>query len=180
MGTRIFIMLLFVVSIISCKSGKTPTAEELEKLNTIAEMDTLTIEFDSAYPLSASIINNSSVLLPQDSRGGTINLIGNYNHFKILGDSLSISLPYFGERQMGGGYNLDDAGIKFEGKPLVTKHSYNSKKHKQEYYFEVKKGSETFQMNLSIFSNLNTDLRVTSTHRTAISYRGNVLLNKKE
>ena len=175
MHIKIFTLLTLIILLFSCKSVKNSmTSQELESLKAITKKDTITIESNWAYPQNPSLIYNTG-LLPIGSGGGNINLIGNANHFKIIKDSLSISLPYFGERQMGAGYNTDKAGINFNGKPMTFKSTFNSKKNIHEYFFELKNRTENFQINLIIHSNLNTDIRINTNQRTSISYRGKIL-----
>ncbi|TXG39723.1 DUF4251 domain-containing protein [Seonamhaeicola maritimus] len=179
MRTQILTILVLALIFVNCGSGKQVVkAEALEKLNAIVKMDNITIESDQANPQNALLMANTG-LLPVGSTGGSINLIGNPNHLKIMGNSLSIDLPFYGEMRMGGGYNTDNAGINFEGIPDVFEHSFNSKKSTQNYYFEVKNENEAFQINLSIYPSLRTEIRVNSSHRTFISYRGQVI-EKKE
>jgi len=175
MYTKIFIPILLVALCLNCKSVKRHTSlVELERLKAIHLKDTITIESNWAYPQNPNIIYNAG-FMPPGSGVGNINLIGNHNYFKIIKDSLSIRLPYFGVRQMGGGYNTDNAGINFDGIPSNFKSSFNSKKNIYQYNFDVRNKTESFQIFLVIFPNLSTDIRVNTNQRTSISYQGNVL-----
>src|SRR5690606_17017194 len=58
-------------------------------------------------------LSASGILGPGNS-GQRIDLSGNGNYLEIKGDSVRAFLPFFGERQMGGGYNSDGAGIQFD------------------------------------------------------------------
>lgn len=175
MISRIVIVIILSIVFMNCGPGKrVATAEELEKVHAVVKMDTLKIRSQWANPLNANDIINIG-LLPPDSAAGNINLIGNPNYFKIIGDSLSIFLPYYGRRQLGGTYNPSEVGIAFEGKPKVFKQEFNEKRNRYEYYFEVNTNKENLQINLSIFPNLRTDIKISSSHRTFISYSGAVV-----
>lgn len=175
MNIKFLISLIIISIFFSCKSSNSNISHDaLERLNAIRKTDTLVIESNWAYPQNSSIIYNTG-LLPIGSGGGHVNLIGNHNYFKIIKDSLAIRLPYFGVRQMGSGYNTDNVGVNFNGKPLSFKNTFNVKKNVQEYYFEIKNNAEYLQINLTVYSNLNTDININSNQRTSISYRGKIL-----
>src|SRR5690606_39971153 len=58
-------------------------------------------------------LSSSGILGPGNS-GQRIDLSGNGNFLEVKGDSVKANLPFFGERQMGGGYNSEGAGIQFD------------------------------------------------------------------
>jgi hypothetical protein len=106
------------------------------------------------------------------SNAGRIDLIGNSNYLKVIGDSVSVSLPYFGERQMGGGYNSSGQGIEFNGIPQKYDTNWNAKKERYEIEMTLKQKTETFQFNIIVFPSLTTEINVSSTHRFSIRYSG--------
>ncbi|WP_406683736.1 DUF4251 domain-containing protein [Seonamhaeicola sp. MEBiC1930] len=175
MKTKILTMLMILILIMSCGSGKGVDKKiDLTKINSIIESGIVFIDSDFASPQNAAQIANLN-LLPVGNNSGNISLIGNHNYFNIIGDSLSIKLPYYGEHQIGGGYNPDGVGINFDGKAEVFRHTFNTKKNKHEFYIEVKNSTETFQIRVDIRPNLKTEIGVNSNQRTFISYRGNVI-----
>lgn len=175
MKMKYLIVLGLVIAFVSCgtqNAAKTKVNEE--KMRSFATVDSIKIESNWARPLNATEIQNTG-LLPIGSSAANISLIGNTNYFKIIGDSLSVYLPYYGRRQMVGPNNPDDVGIVFEGIPSEFTQSYNQRKNRYEYYFEFNNGTENFQTRVNIYSNLRTDIQVNSTYRTFISYGGLVI-----
>ncbi len=118
-------------------------------------------------------IANAGLLIP-GSTANSIDLIGNPNYVKILGDSVSVYLPYFGERQMGGGYSNNDVGIKYDGKPETYSASYDEKQNRYLIKMEFRQRTETFQCYITLFPSLRTDININSTHRFSIRYAGTV------
>ncbi|TYA71932.1 DUF4251 domain-containing protein [Seonamhaeicola marinus] len=175
MKIKVVIVLVLGLTFLNCKTGaRVINPEDLEEVNAVVKMDTITIESNFANPQNATLIANTG-LLPLGNNSGNISLMGNTNYFKIIGKTLSADLPYYGERQMGGGYNTENVGIAFNGDPSVFEHSFNSKKGTHDYYFEISKDSEAFQIRLNIFPSLKTTISITSNQRTFISYTGKVL-----
>ncbi|TWO33001.1 DUF4251 domain-containing protein [Seonamhaeicola sediminis] len=176
MMLRIVWIFMFSIIIIGCSSRKqlTATADKMEKIHAIVKMDTINIISNWANPLNSNMIANTG-LLPVGSTAGNISLIGNANYFKIIGDSVSIYLPYYGEWRFAPPYGARETGISFDGKPKEYKQTFNKKKNKYEYYFELKNNAEIFQINLTLFPNLNTDIHVNSNLRAYIGYRGEVI-----
>jgi hypothetical protein len=174
MKAKIVLIMAIAIIAISCRSTKNVVKPEvLTKINTLIENDTINIESEWAYPINAALINRIG-LLPAGSGAGNINLVGTPNSFKKIADSLYIDLPYFGERQMGGGYN-DSPGIKFEGKPDKIVHSFDNEKGVHQYNIDARNKTESFQFQVNIYPNLKAEIRVNSTHRSNISYTGKIV-----
>lgn len=134
------------------------------------------IRSDWALPLATNSLNSiaNAGLLPPGSSAGQISLIGNANYVKVVGDSLSVYLPYFGERQMGGGYDSDGAGIEFEGVPEKMEITKNEEKQRYDIRFEFEDDAENFTVSLSLFPNLTSTISVNSSQRFPIRYSGAV------
>ena len=175
MRTRIVLVMTIAIIAMSCGStNKIVKPEELARVNALIKNDTIIIESEWAHPMNAALINRTG-LTPAGSGAGNINLIGNPNSFKKIGDSLYVNLPYFGERQIAGIYNSDNAGIKFEGKPDKITHSFDEKRSVHRYSIDANNDTESFQFQITIFASLKTVIRVNSTHRSNISYTGKVV-----
>lgn len=148
------------------------------KLGNSIEERSIQVQADWAIPLMTqgmAQVANSGLLMP-GSNAGRINLMGNSNYFRIKGDSLFISLPYFGERQMGGGYGNSNVGINYEGKPF----SFEVRPEKDRYILEidVKDQLEVYRFNLFLFPSGKADINVNSSHRTSIRYSGQIIPNE--
>ncbi|MFN2262461.1 MAG: DUF4251 domain-containing protein [Psychroflexus sp.] len=165
---------LFSLLILACAGSKqTVSEEEQEKLKELIQDKSFEIISDHARPTSTMSTNYLAQrgLLPFGSTGGRINLIGNSNYLRFDGDSVSADLPYFGERQIGGGYNSDQS-IQFEGEPEDLVIEKNEKKNFYNIEFSISKQTESYQVSVKIYPNFNADIYVNSSQRLGISYEG--------
>lgn len=166
---------ILVLSIVACGSSKyTATQAEIDALTSLVKSKNYTIESDWAYPMTTMAMQQAAQILPPGNQGGAINLIGNSNFLTISGDSITSYLPYFGERQMGGGsYGGDDSAIAFKG--LMKNYKLTQKKDSSyDIFFEAESHSENFRVNIMIFPNLKSEMILTGATRTLIRYNGAV------
>jgi len=174
MKIKLTTIILFAIVLVGCNSTKNiATPEALSKVQAIVDKDTLRIEVYSAQPQTSSLIGNTGLLPPGDS-GSNINLMGNENYFIKTGDSLSIYLPYFGVRQLGGRID-NNIGIQFKGVPKISNYKFDSDKNLYVYYFKINNNTETLDIELIIYPSLKSDIRIFSSHRTNINYRGTLV-----
>ena len=177
MGLKIRLsILLFAGVLFSCgTSSKTfvPTAQS-KLLDELVSQRSFEIESDWASPQMTSSLNSISDagLLPPGSAANRINLIGNSNYVRVKGDSVMVYLPYFGERQMGGGYDSDGGAIQFTGIPENYEVSQDGKRGSYDIRFNMKNKTESFEVTTTIFPNLASTIQVTSSHRFPIRYSG--------
>ncbi|EZH75668.1 hypothetical protein ATO12_02445 [Aquimarina atlantica] len=172
-------LLLTSCLLISCGSSQNlaVSTEQSKVLDELIAQKKLEIISDWASPISSSTGLNALVnsgLLPIGSTGNNISLIGNFNHFRILGDSISVYLPYYGERQISAGFSNRNNNIEFDGVPEHTKVTYNEKKQRYLINFEVRNATEWLRIAVTLYPNLRSDIMIQSNHRTAIRYRGMV------
>lgn len=167
----------FIISVvfISCgPSQKTDSRDPLILTNLITKQ-AFDIESRWAQPMATSAYNQAvNGLLPPGSTTGQINLVGNTNYLRVIKDSVSAYLPYFGERQMGGNYGGTNGGIQFEGIPEdleitpTDKNRYNIR-------FSIndkENNSENYKVYIEIFYDLNANIVINSSQRLSIRYRG--------
>lgn len=175
---------LLIVLLYSCASTsrRSTAGPGMEALGERVSSRSYEIQATWAFPLMTQGITqvaNSGLLMP-GSNANRIDLMGNSNYFRVEGDSVLINLPYFGERQIGGGYGNTDVGINFEGVPL----SYELKKEEKQDRFtaeiRVRDEIETLVINLFLFPSGKADINVNSTHRSSIRYTGDLQPVKKE
>ena len=95
------------------------------------------------------------------------------NHIKLMNDSININLPYYGERQMGSGYS-EKQGIDIQGKPENVLITYNENKKMYRIKFNAQNNTESFNFDISIYSNLSASVRINSSDRTSIRFDGDV------
>ncbi len=152
----------------------------MKALEEKAEERDFTLVANWAFPLMTQGITsvaNSGLLLPGSS-ANRIDLMGNTNYFKVQGDSILISLPYFGERQIGGGYADRDVGIRFEGVPQT--YSFEKEEDRIIVEINVKYKVETLRFNLFLFPSGKADINMNSSHRSSIRYSGSMVHEKEE
>jgi hypothetical protein len=75
---------------------------------------------------------------------------------------------------MGGGYDNDGPGIQFEGIPQSMEIAKNEEKQRYNISLKIKDDSEVFNVNATLFPNLNSIINVNSSQRFPIRYSGNV------
>lgn len=117
-------------------------------------------------------IGNSGLLAP----GNTISRIdvtGSGYFLKLNGELVSADMPYYGERQMGGGYN-SDTGIKFNGTTKNLKIVKDEDKKSYKITFNVAKSAENYFFTIDVTAALNTTVWVQSSHRNRIRYLGKI------
>lgn len=166
-------LILVFISLVSCGSSREASSEDLARLDKLVEDRYFEIETQRAMPLATNSMNQIATagLLPPGDSASQINIQGDSNYFKFEGDTVSADLPYFGERQMGGGYN-QNTGIEFKG---VPKDLEILKKENKNYYtisFNISHETENYQISLKLYPNLNALIYINSSDRFSINYRG--------
>ncbi len=143
-------------------------------LDRYVDNSTFEIVSDWAYPQSTNAMNSVAAagLVPPGSIPGQISLIGNANYIRVFKDSVDIYLPYFGERQINGGYGKSDNSIQYQGVPEDMQINWNEKKKRYDIQFSFKQGAERFNANGQLFPNLQSSLTLTSSFRFPIRYKG--------
>jgi len=172
---RALVVVLCSVLLLGCKTSKDLETSAVQKKALAEMMANKSYEITSkwAFPTNGTVILANSNLFPDMNNAASINLMSITNFIKKEGDKITVELPFFGVRQMGGGYN-SDTGIAFSGEPSEYKMTYNEKKQRYKVFFRIRKKQETFNVTVYLFSNLTSDVRVVSTHRSPISYRGSI------
>jgi len=167
------ILALGIISLASCGSSREVSSEDVAQLDTIIQDKYFEIEADFARPLVTNALNqiaNAGLLRPGDN-ASRINLQGNADYLKFEGVTVSADLPYFGERQMGGGFNRH-TGIKFEGVPRDLEITKDSDKNNYNIQFNINDDSENYQVVLKIYPNRNALTSINSSQRFPIRYDG--------
>ena len=184
-GTPTVSALLFM-ALLTLGCGSTSSIEadsnKIQFLTKTVEEAHYEITANWAFPLMTQGLNsaaNAGLFMP-GSNASSIDLMGNANYLKVIGDSVSVSLPYFGERRMGGGYGNSDNGISFNGIPDMYSIEWDKKKNRYVVKMEVKQKTETLQFIITVFPSLKADINVNSTHRTSIQYSGDIKIISEE
>ncbi|GGK29617.1 hypothetical protein GCM10007962_24810 [Yeosuana aromativorans] len=173
-----FVFGFLILAITSCSSSKSSVTEAQTKaLDSMMQKPEFSIKSSWAQPQVTSAMNQLANvgLIPSGSSAGNIDISGITNYLKMQQDSVRAKLPFFGERHFGGGYNNNE-GIEFEGLPnnLKIKKEKNAEYTMQFNIRDTNSPSETYQVYITIWPNLNTDITVTSAQRNPMRYQGKV------
>lgn len=170
MKLKFNIFLLFlIVLFVACKS--TVTVPELQALQKMVTNNQFEFVAHSAHPMPMANVSGLENLLPVGSNMANINLIGNDNYFRVRNDSILFELPYYGVRQLGGGYG-SEVGLQFKGIPKKTSTTFNAKKNQYSLKYIVNTKDENLNINLILFVNNKATLSINSSHRSNINYTG--------
>lgn len=179
---KYIVLLIGIISILSCGTSREVSPEKTARLETLVERRNFEIQPEWAMPLvtnSLTQIANTTLFQPGDT-ASQINIQGNSNFLRFEKDSVYADLPYFGERQMGGGYNRN-TGIQFKGVPKDLEITKEQEKNYYAIRFNISEDTENFQISLRLYPNSNALIQVNSSHRNTISYRGKLKeLDKSE
>ncbi|MGB8703463.1 MAG: DUF4251 domain-containing protein [Gillisia sp.] len=151
-----FLSLLVLVMVLSCGSATT-SSQDAGQVSELLNSRHFEIENNWTLPLS----------------GNRINLIGNPNHIRVMGDSVDVFLPYFGVRHSGGGYNSEN-GIVYKGIARDFNIVAHDTKNIYDLSFKGSQGGESLNFFITVYSNGNTNTSVNSSQRQSISYTGKI------
>lgn len=171
------------LAVLGCTSTATTIgdAEQQRGLRELIESKAYRFTATRAYPMPSQAFNAiaNSGILPPGSNSGVIDLTVTPNFVEVHGDSLAGDLPFFGERQLGGGPGTT-AGIHFNGKPKKYEAAYNGKQKRFDIKFTTEGDQDVYIVILRAYANGRADMSVLSNQRTAIQYDGNITAIKTE
>ncbi|MBQ4802204.1 DUF4251 domain-containing protein [Aquimarina sp. MMG015] len=183
MRAVVFLLMLggFLIGCSSSKKTVESTAQS-KVLEALIAKKSFNIQSDWMYPLATSSMNviANSGLLPPGSTVNGISLIGNPNHIKFHGDSISMDLPFYGERQLPGQYTRNEGGIVFNGVPDRYEVTKDEKRQRHIIKFTVKNNRESYRVMVTLYPNWTSNININSSHRTSIRYRGDVSTLEKD
>ena len=176
----IFMLLLTSLACSSTKSSATP--EEIAAMEKMVSNKQFEIKANWAQPLASQSLNSIAAagMLPPGSSVSRIDITGTGGYLRMMGDSVKADLPYFGERQMGGGYNQNNTGINFEGVPKDLSIEPNKKGTGKTIQFNIEHETEGFQVIAQLYPGGMARLSISSTHRNNIWYQGDYSEYTKE
>lgn len=152
-----FSIAILAIILISCGSRKSNYSEaEYAQLRDLIENESFELSNQWALPL----------------RGGQVSLIGNPNYIRIYGDSVDVTLPYFGVRQMGGGYN-SIPGFEYSGAKNDFKVIEDQQNGEIILKFTGKQNNELVNYTLTLFPGGRALTHISTPQRDNISFRGN-------
>lgn len=173
----IVLTLLLVYLDLSCSSSSNVSysPEEIATFKDFINNKSYEFIASTANPMPSrgmSAIANTG-LLPPGSTISNIQLQGNSNYLKVEGDTVTAFLPYYGERQSGGGYN-SDAGIIFNDVPSSYNQEYLAEKNEMQIIFTISEKAEGYRVTMNLFPNKKATVVVTSSQRFSIRYLGEI------
>ena len=172
------ILSAIILIFISCGSSDLKSTREMNKiLDEMMADRAFQIASSWAQPqvtLAMQQLSNAG-LFPTGSTVGNIDISSTSNYLKMENDSVKAELPFYGERQFGGGYNNNE-GIAFEGIPNDLQIE-KAKKDAYDIRFNIRdknSSAESYQVYIKLFPNLTSTITVNSNQRYSIQYRGKV------
>ncbi|WP_424000203.1 DUF4251 domain-containing protein [Maribacter sp. IgM3_T14_3] len=178
---RTILLFIFAYSVLlSCSSSKNVISDThaIHDLVASKQIELIATSANPTVTQSLTAIANSG-LIPPGSTISRIDLTGTGNYLNIFGDSVSANLPYYGERQFGGGYG-STPGIEFNGLPQNYTQAFNSDKQKYAISFQVSDKSDRYTVYIDIYPNKSSVVSVNMANRNAIQYNGNVNAIKED
>ena len=170
------ISLIVILSILLFGCGSSKPAVSNAALDTMMARETFEIEVRAAEPQVTTALaraGNSGLMRP-GSTISRVDLTGDGYFIKLEGEKASIELPYYGERQMGGGYGTN-GGFTMEDTPVKDlKITKDEKKKSYQVTFNVDNASESLFFTIDVGSSLSSTTMVTSAQRNRIRYTGNL------
>ncbi|TVZ51388.1 DUF4251 domain-containing protein [Dokdonia sp. Hel_I_53] len=171
------IYILFILGIASaCSTTKelTPSViRQIDARHALIENKNYEFKADRAYPMPSDPLQQlaSRRLLGMGSTSGMIQLQGTPNFLRVIHDSVVMQLPFYGVRQLSGGFSTPTG---FEASSTVTDYKVlqNKKKQTEIVTFSVKEGTEVYDVTMTVFPSLKTDIVVNSSQRSTIRYEG--------
>lgn len=148
----------------------------IEKFSSFMEQKSFEFRALTAHPTVTRAFGEvaNAGFLPPGSNAGTIQIIDISNYIKIYGDSVSGTLPFYGERRLGGGL-WSNQGIDFKGVPKVYTQKYNKAKERYEIDFEIESVTGRHEVRMIVFPYKTADVAITGNLRTLMRYSGKVL-----
>ncbi|WP_171037038.1 DUF4251 domain-containing protein [Maribacter algarum] len=171
---RYVVLLVFIGIFLGCGTSK-KVVEPNMKLDQMMVEKAFEIKVKSAEPMITQALGQvaNSGILPPGNTIARIDVTGSGYFIKVQGDSVSADLPYFGERQMGGGYN-SDSGIKFNGLAKDMEVTKDETKQRYTLNFTIDSSSENYFVLIEIGTNLSSTTSIRSSHRNRIRFIGDV------
>lgn len=111
--------------------------------------------------------------------GSSVSLVTNRGYLKLNEGLATVFLPYFGEMDIGGGYNGRGA-IEVKNDVYDYKIKFNDKKNRIIITFNIGNTSERFDVTMNIDRSGWTTVIIKSMNRSTISYYGETRVLKKK
>ena len=185
---HVWIILLTLVLFLCCSSTRnvganTSQESQLNELKEVLATKSFKFIAETAHPMQTYAVTQvtNALLRNTGNTAGTIFLTGSGDYIKIVGDTVTAEMSYFGELRIVSSIDQRDNGINFNGEPLnfvITKHK---KRKALNLEFDVSTKTEMFNIVMQIYPSKRANIVVNSSNRTSIRYVGEiVVLDEKE
>ena len=135
------------------------------------------------YQKTKDFIDNEDFVFEADwatsYKGKRINIAGDGYTLIIKRDGSIAYLPFYGRAYSGTSYG-GDGGIKFEVEGVSYDTQHNDKKTKTKIKYEIKHKSENYDIYLTVYSNGNANLSISSNNRSNMTYNGKITQYKEK
>lgn len=179
---KIILLCVIIVGLLqSCGSAKNEEkvklkTEQFKQLKELAESKSFTFLAETAYPTQTfAVVQVTNALLRNTGNtSGRIYIAGNGDYIKVMKDSVSGELSYFGESRVVSSTDPRDTGINFAGKSLNFEITENQKKMVLDLEFEVRSKSDRYNIIMQLYPSKRARIFVNSMNRTSIRYDGEI------
>jgi hypothetical protein len=122
-----------------------------------------------AMVTSKSFVFTGSMAYPQGGR--SVNLTTTPNFVKFGPDEIESDMPFYGRAYSGAGYG-GPTGLNFKGKP----DEFTVEKTSKGYFIQasVKSDNDSYKLSLTVGTEGNASLSISSVNRSSMSYSGNI------
>lgn len=171
--------LWLLVVLLSCKSQLNPSqlAERDQLLEQIAEKvihGDHQIVLTVAHPFNTTAVQQvlNSISLPAGNTSTRIDIRDRADYIVLSAENVMAKMSFYGEVRMSSGYGSEAAGIQFNAAPLNYTAVIDKDKATVVIEYTVSHSTESYDVNIEIFSDGNTVVHVSSSHRTSMRYNG--------
>ena len=168
---------LCAILLLGCTASKQGNETAAAETNALVTGD-FEIISTWANPIGNSALNRTGAqgALGVDSNAGRVNIAGNTNYVRKIGDSLSVYLPYYGTRTTGATPLMEttQSSIIFEGIPNTYTVTTGRNGRFTQVLFAIETEKERYSFLVKVFSKNTVTMDVTATHRNRIQYEGRI------
>lgn len=173
----VFLSALCALLVFSCTASK-EASETATKAVEALVADNYEIVSTWANPVGSSAIKQLGAqgALGMDSNAGRINITGNTNYVRKVGDTLLVYLPYYGTRTTGATPLMEttNSSIIFEGIPSSYTVLPGRKGAFTQVSFSFGTDSDRYNFLVKVFTNNSVTMDVTTANKSRIQYEGTI------
>ncbi len=167
------LLVIIVTSILSCSTQKKFTEEQSTALETAVSTHQFVITPQWAEPLDQTSVQILSGLQPAGGivNGNRVQIEGGGHYINITSEEISVSLPYFGTRQISGGLQ-GNTGIVVDKGAYTWKESTGNKQDQRNIQIETSSNGEAYTIAMRLFARGKATVVINTSQRQSIRYVG--------